>query len=76
MKCPICLGKMQDKWELCPEHLLTLNNITKAFKVWNKAHDGILKKEYLKEITERPETGKLAIEVTQFLLEDDKHMII
>jgi hypothetical protein len=76
MNCPICSGKMQDKWKLCSDHLLALKNIMKAFKMWDKAHDGILKREYLKEVTNRSETGKLVIEVTQFLLEDDKHMIL
>jgi hypothetical protein len=76
MNCPICSGKMQDKWELCSDHLLALKKTMKAFKVWDKAHDGILKREYLKEVTNRPETGKFAIEVTQFLLEDEKHMTL
>ena len=76
MNCSICSGKIQNKWKLCSDHLLALKNIIKAFKLWDKAQDGILKREYLKEVTNRPETGKLAIEVAQFLLEDDKHMIL
>jgi hypothetical protein len=76
MNCPICSRKIQDKWKLCSDHLLALKKIQKAFKVWNRAHDGILKREYLAEVTNRPETGKLAIEVTQFLLEDGEHMTL
>lgn len=67
---------MQNKWKLCSDHLLALKKIQKSFKVWNKAHDGILKREYLAEVNNRPETGKLAIEVTEFLLDDDEHMIL
>jgi len=72
--CPICSGKMQDKWKLCSNHLIALKRIMKAFEAWNRAYGGILKREYLKEILKRPETGRLAIEVAQFLLQDERNM--
>lgn len=74
MSCPICSRAGQDEGGLCSDHLIALRRIVKAFEIWNKAYGGISRSEYLREILNRPETGKLAIEAAQFLLRENGNM--
>ena len=76
MNCPICSGRKQSSLKLCPDHHKALKGIIESYEVWNKAYDGIKKKEYLREIINRSETGKLAIAVAQFLLDGEDNMIL
>ncbi len=76
MDCPICTERKQNDWKLCPDHAHALERIVGAFEVWNKAYSGISKEEYLKRVSNRPETGKLVTEVIRFLLLDEENMIL
>jgi hypothetical protein len=76
MDCPICTEKKQNGWKLCSDHAHALERIVEAYEVWNKAYGGISKEEYLKQVSNRPETGKLATEVVQFILLDKENMIL
>jgi len=76
MECPICSGEIQDNLKLCPDHRLALKNMVRAYNEWDKAYGGISKQDYLERILNRKETGKFALEVAKFLLDDSDNLIL
>ena len=69
--CSLCWREAAEGSEYCPYHLEAYRRLQEAYEEWRRALE-MGWEEYLREISENPETGEWAREVALSLLGDPK----
>jgi len=71
MDCVLCERQRVEGSVFCASHFKALTNIRNRYWEWDKAYGGLSKREYLKMLGERKESGRLVLEIVRFLLEKE-----
>jgi hypothetical protein len=68
--CRLCKRECSPSSVLCRYHLVAKRNIESAYGRWVKGYGSLSWGEYLRQVSENPETGEWAREVAGLLLKE------
>jgi hypothetical protein len=63
IKCTVCTLKVSNQDKYCLYHKQAYDNLTKHYKIWNKAFGGLTWTKYMNKLLELKETGSWVKEV-------------
>lgn len=65
--CRLCKRECAPSSTLCRYHLEARRSVESGYTQWNEAYGGLAWKDYLRKISQDPETGLWAKEVAELL---------